>query len=118
VLDGEGGSNFLVGGNGNDTFLVNDLYAKRPSWTTMEGFHVGDAATIWGLTPNDFQLSWLDNGGAAGHTGLTLYATSARKPEIAVTIAGASIADISSGRLDVQFGTVSGQNYMEINRLG
>jgi Ca2+-binding RTX toxin-like protein len=117
VLDGEGGSNFLVGGSGNDTFFVNDLNAKVPSWTTMEGFHKGDAATIWGLTPKDFQLAWLDNGGAAGHTGLTLYATSASKPEIAVTIAGASVADISSHRLAVQFGTVNSMNYMEINRL-
>ncbi len=28
TLDGEGGSNFLVGGNGNDTFYVNDLYRQ------------------------------------------------------------------------------------------
>jgi hypothetical protein len=118
VLDGEGGSNFLVGGIGNDTFLVNDLYAKVPSWTTMEGFHTGDAATIWGLTPNDFQLTWLDGGGAVGHQGLTMYATSAGKPEIAVTLAGASSADLSSGRLDVQFGKVNGMSYMDINRLG
>ncbi len=56
TLDGEGGSNFLVGGNGNDTFFVNDLDATTPSWTTIEGFHTGDAATVWGLTPEDFQL--------------------------------------------------------------
>jgi hypothetical protein len=116
ILDGEGG--FLAGGNGNDTFFVNDLYATTPSWTTMENFHTGDAATIWGLTPKDFQYAWLDSGGAAGHTGLTLYATSASKPEIAVTIAGASIVDLSSGRLVVQFGTVNNLKYMEINRLG
>jgi Ca2+-binding RTX toxin-like protein len=118
VLDGEGGSNFLVGGSGNDTFLVNDLYAKIPSWTTIEGFHTGDAATIWGLTPSDFQFAWMDNGGAAGHTGLTLYATSAGKPEIAVTIVGASVADISSSRLAVQFGTVNSMSYLEINKIG
>jgi hypothetical protein len=46
TLDGEGGSNFLVGGKGNDTFFVNDLNATVPSWTTLEGFHAGDAARI------------------------------------------------------------------------
>ena len=117
TLDGEGGSNFLVGGTGNDTFFVNDLDATTPSWTTIEGFHAGDAATIWGLTPEDFQFAWMDGGGAVGHQGLTLYATAPNKPEIAVTLAGASIADLSSGKLDVQFSKVNGANYMEINHL-
>jgi Ca2+-binding RTX toxin-like protein len=113
----DGGSNFLAGGNGNDTFFVNDLDATTPSWTTIEGFHTGDAATIWGLTPTDFQFAWMDGGGAVGHQGLTLYATAPNKPEIAITLAGASVADLSSGKLDVQFGKVNGTNYMEINHL-
>jgi Ca2+-binding RTX toxin-like protein len=122
VLDGEGGSNFLVGGQGNDTFYVNDLYATVPSWTTILGFHTGDAATVWGLTPDDFKLTWLDGGGAPGYTGLTVYATAANKPEVAVTIAGATLADKNSGHINVQFGHVTDslgrpQPYMEISRL-
>jgi hypothetical protein len=117
ILDGEGGSNFLVGGRGNDTFYVNDLYATVPSWTTIVGFHIGDAATVWGVPPDDFKLSWMDGGGAPGYTGLTLYATAAKKPEVAVTIAGATVADMHSGLINVQFGQAGGNNYMEISRL-
>ncbi len=93
--------------------------AKVPSWTTMVGMHAGDAATVWGVTPADFQLTWLDGGGAAGYTGLTLYATAANKPEVALTLAGMTTADIASGRLDVQFApqTAGHNSYMEINVL-
>ncbi len=117
VLDGEGGSNFLVGGQGNDTFFVNDLYATVPSWTTLVGFHAGDAATIWGVTPTDFQLSWMDGGGAPGYTGLTLYATSAGKPEIALTVAGATLANLHNGAITAQFGSANNTPYMEITSL-
>jgi hypothetical protein len=118
ILDGEGGSNFLAGGSGNDTFFVNDLYATTPSWTTIEGLHGGDAATVWGITPADFNLSWIGGQGAAGYTGLTLFATAAGKPEVATTLAGMTPADLTNGRLDVQYGVAStGVPYMEISDL-
>jgi AsmA family len=75
VLDGGTGSNFLVGGTGTDTFFVDDRGASADIWSTVVGFHQGDAATIWGVTPQDFNLARVDGQGAAGYTGLTLHAT-------------------------------------------
>ncbi len=105
VLDGGTGSNFLTGGSGADTFFVDDRSAMADTWSTVDNFHVGDAATIWGVTPQDFNLSWVDGQGAAGFTGLTLHATAAGKPTASLTLAGFGQADMASGRLSVRFGT-------------
>jgi Ca2+-binding RTX toxin-like protein len=112
VLDGGTGSNFLVGGTGSDTFFVDDRGAGADIWSTVAGFHTGDAATIWGVTPQDFHLAWADNQGAAGFTGLTSHATAAGNPTASLTLAGFSQADLNNGRLSVQFGTVGDSSYM------
>src|ERR1044071_2926371 len=114
VLDGGTGSNFLVGGSGTDTFFVDDRGASADIWSTVVGFHAGDAATIWGVTPQDFSLDWADGQGAAGYTGLTLHATAAGKPTASLTLAGYTQADLNNGRLSVLFGTdsASGSTYM------
>jgi serralysin len=116
VLDGGTGSNFLTGGSGADTFFVDDRAAPADIWSTVAGFHAGDAATIWGVTPQDFGLAWVDGQGAAGYTGLTLHATEAGKPIASLTLAGYSQADLNSGRLSVQFGTdpASGSAFMYV----
>ena len=101
VLDGGTGSNFLVGGNGMDTFFVDDRVAPADIWSTVVGFGAGDAATIWGVTPQDFDLAWVDGQGAAGYTGLTLHATAAGKPTASLTLAGYSQADLNNNRLSV-----------------
>ena len=115
VLDGGTGSNFLTGGSGTDTFFVDDRGPTADIWSTVSGFHAGDAATIWGVTPQDFSLTWVDGQGAAGYTGLTLHATSAGKPTASLTLAGFSQADLTSGRLSVSFGTVGGSAYMYVH---
>jgi Ca2+-binding RTX toxin-like protein len=117
VLDGGTGSNFLVGGTGADTFFVDDRAASADIWSTVVAFHQADAATIWGVTPQDFNLAWVDGQGAAGYTGLTLHATKPSAPTASLTLAGYSQADIASGRLTVQFGTdtASGSSYMYIH---
>ena len=115
VLDGGTGSNFLTGGSGTDTFFVDDRSASADIWSTVIGFHAGDAATIWGVTPQDFSLTWVDGQGATGYTGLTLHATSAGKPTASLTLAGFSQADMTSGRLSVSFGTVGGSAYMYVH---
>ena len=71
VLDGGTGSNFLTGGSGADTFFVDDRGHAADIWSTVNNFHAGDAATIWGITPQDYSLDWVDGQGAAGYTGLT-----------------------------------------------
>ena len=120
VLDGCTGSNFLTGGSGADTFFVDDRAAPADIWSTVAGFHAGDAATIWGVTPQDFGLAWVDGQGAAGYTGLTLHATAAGKPIASLTLAGYSQADLNSGRLSVQFGTdtASGSAFMYVQGNG
>jgi beta-glucanase (GH16 family) len=117
VLDGSTGSNFLTGGSGNDTFFVDDRGPTADIWDTVNNFHVGDAATIWGVTPQDFGLNWVDGQGASGYTGLTLHATESGAPTASLTLVGYTTADLQSGRLSVSFGTdpASGSNYMYVH---
>ena len=107
VLDGGTGSNFLTGGNGFDTFFVDDRGASADIWSTVNGFHSGDAATIWGVRPSDFNLSWVDGQGATGYTGLTLHATASGVPTASLTLVGLSSGDLTNGRLTVTYGTTA-----------
>jgi len=99
VLDGGTGSNFLVGGTGADTFFVDARNAPSDTWSTVVGFHSGDAATLFGVSQATDRLDWSDNGGAVGATGLTLHAYAAGKPPASITLAGFSQADLASGKL-------------------
>jgi phospholipase/lecithinase/hemolysin len=124
VVDGGTGSNFLTGGSGTDTFFVDDRGLTFAIWSTVNNFHSGDAATIWGVTPSDFDLSWVDGQGATGYTGLTLHATAAGVPTASLTLAGLTSADLTNGKLTVSFGTtaasggVPGSTYMYIHDNG
>ena len=115
VLDGGTGSNFLTGGSGTDTFFVDDRGAGAAIWSTVVGFHKGDAATIWGVSQAD-ALNWSDNQGTAGFTGLTLHASAPDRPTASLTLSGFSQTDLANGRLSVAFGTdaASGSNYMYV----
>jgi hypothetical protein len=120
TLDASGRSNFLVGGGGNDTFFLNDLYSTTPIWNTLLNFHTGDAVTVWGVTPADFSTSWMDNEGAGntGYTGLTMHVTAPGKPAELLTFVGLTTADLSNGHLARQYGTAStGVPYLEISHL-
>jgi hypothetical protein len=116
ILDGGTGSNFLSGGSGTDTFFVDDRGATADTWSTVANFHVGDVATIWGITPSTFTLNWVDDEGAAGYTGLTLHASATGRATASVSLAGYTTADLNNGRLTVEFGTdpASGSTYMDI----
>jgi len=121
VLDGSIGSNFLTGGTGDDTFFVDDRGPTSALWDTVNNFHPGDAATIWGVTPNDFDLSWVDGQGATGYTGLTLHATAPGVPTASLTLVGFLSANLTNGMLTVSFGTtaatggVPGSTYMNVH---
>ncbi len=117
VLDGGTGSNFLSGGSGTDTFFVDDRSASADIWSTVSGFHDGDAATIWGVAPRDFGLAWMDGQGTPGFTGLTLRATAPGQPTASLTLTGYTSADLGDGRLSVSFGTdpASGSAYMYVH---
>jgi len=121
VLDGSTGSNFMVGGTGNDTFFVDDRGPTSDIWSTVVNFHRGDAATIFGVTPQTFAFSWVDGQGAVGYTGLTLHATATGVPTASVTLPGFTTGDLSNGKLGISFGTtaasngVAGSTYMYVH---
>jgi hypothetical protein len=117
TLDATGGSNFLVGGSGNDTFFLNDFNPTAPIWSTLVNFHAGDAATVWGVTAADFSIDWAAGQGAPAYSGLTAHVTAAGKPAEYLTLAGMGMADLSNGHLAVQYGNVNGTPYMEISHL-
>ena len=104
VLDGSTGSNFLVGGSGDDTFFVDDRGPSADIWSTVSNFHAGDSATIFGITQSGFDTSWVDGQGATGFAGLTLHVTAAGHPTASLTLAGFSTADMSDGRISTSFG--------------
>ena len=107
ILDGGTNSNFLVGGaagSGTDTFFVDARGAGSDVWSTISGFHAGDAVTLFGITPASKAIAWVDNEGAPGATGLTLHATEAGAPQVSFTLAGYTTADLSNGRLGVTYG--------------
>jgi Ca2+-binding RTX toxin-like protein len=107
VLNGSTGSSFLYGGTGDDTFFLDDRNPPAGStiWSTVVGFHSGDNATVWGVTPSDFTLSWVNGQGAAGYTGLTLHAAASGAPGALLTLAGLTSADLSNGALTISYGT-------------
>lgn len=116
VLDGGGGSNFLVGGyTSRDTFFVDGRGAAADVWSTVANFHKGDAVTLFGVTSSG-ALDWQDGQGAAGFTGLTLHAAGPGRPVVSMTLAGYARADLANGRLAVSFGRdpASGSDYMLI----
>ena len=104
VLDGGTGSNFLVGGAGNDTFFIDNRNETAVTWSTVANFHSGDAATLWGLTPQNVAMQWLDEQGAIGHQGLTLAITGPGRPNVNLTLSGYTTTDLSNGRLSTVFG--------------
>ncbi len=120
VLDGSTGSNFLTGGTGDDTFFIDDRGPTSDIWGTCNNFHSGDGATVWGVTPSEFTLSWVNGQGAGGYTGLTLHASAPGKPTASLTLVGYSSAELNNGKLTVSFGTtttiagVPGSFYMHI----
>jgi V8-like Glu-specific endopeptidase len=115
VLDGGAGSNFLTGGSGTDTFFVDDRNATADIWSTVNNLHAGDAATIWGVTPQDHSLTWVDGQGAVGYTGLTLHATAPGAPTASLTLVGFTQSDLNDGRLSVSYGSSNGSSYMYVH---
>ena len=116
MLDGSAGSNFLVGGTGDDTFFVDDQSSSGDIWSTVANFHAGDAATIFGITQSGFTATWVDGQGATGYTGLTLHVTAPGAPAASLSLAGFSTADLSDGRISTTWGTeADGTPYLYVH---
>jgi Ca2+-binding RTX toxin-like protein len=121
VLDGSTGSNFLTGGNGDDTFFLDDRSQPEDVFSTIVNFHSGDNATIFGVNATDFAVNELDNQGAAGALGLDFAFTAPGHANANIVLAGYSTADLSTGRLTLTYGTtqdlpgVPGSQYLNIH---
>ena len=116
VVDAGAGSNFLAGGTGRDTFFLDDRAPGGPIWSTVTGFHAGDSATVFGIDPATAVLSWTDNEGAPGDTGLTLHAAAPGRPVASLTLAGFTTADLA-GRVQAGFGGTGADQFLNVRAV-
>ena len=113
VVDAGPGSNFIVGGTGDDTFFLVGR-TDAVTWDTVTGFHPGDMVTLFGFHPGVSTYYWTEVDGAAGYTGRTLHADLAGNGQVtaSLTFAGHSAADMASWA--VTTGTVGGVDYLAV----
>lgn len=122
VVDAGGGSNFLTGAAGFDTFFLDARNIPAASsaagpvpgaiWDTIEQFGAGDAATLFGVGPGT-AFSWQRDGGAVGHTGLTLHAIKPNGSAASLTLAGID----NGSHLQLSFGQTGGANYLYVKAV-
>ncbi len=109
VLDGGGGSNFLVGATGadggSDTFFV-DGRGGAETWSTVVNFHQGDQATIFGFHAGTSTLPFTASDGAAGYTGLTIH--SEVNGSGTGTLTSLTFAGIDQATADAHFSITTG----------
>jgi hypothetical protein len=118
VLDSYANSSFLTNGSGIDQDYLNIRNLTQNGWSTVANFGAGDNVTVWGVTPDDFALQWIgDTQGAPGATGLTgmFVPTADGQPELGITLAGFTMADLSNGRLSVGYNSIDGTPYASIH---
>ena len=121
ILDGSSGSNFLIGGKGNDTFYMDDRGPTSPVFSTIVNFHAGDNATVWGVNASDFKLVTLENQGAVGALGLDFVFTAPGHLDTSFVLAGYTGTDLINGRLTTSYGTtpnlpgLPGSSYLAIH---
>ncbi len=113
VVDAGPGSNFIVGGTGNDTFFLDGTHGAV-TWDTIQGFHPGDMMTLFGFNAGTSGYVWADAEGAAGYTGRTIHADLAGTGGVtaSLTFAGTTAAD--TDRYVISTGTVGGVNYLAV----
>ncbi len=113
VVDAGPGSNFVVGGTGDDTFFLDGTHGAV-TWDTIQGFHPGDMMTLFGFHAGISGFVWADGEGAAGYTGRTIHADLAGAGGVtaSLTFAGTTAADTS--RYVISTGTVGGVDYLAV----
>ena len=123
VLDGGTGSNFLTGGDGNDTFFT-DARSTAVVWNTIQNFHAGDAATLWGFVAGTSSYHWdTAISGAANAQGATLRGNivggtgrTGDGVDASITFAGLSVAQAQ--QLTITTGTAQAGSYLYITNPG
>ncbi len=115
VVDAGKGSNFLIGGTGDDVFFL-DGRSDAVTWNTIVGFNRGDIATLFGFGPTS-SYWWDESDGAPGYTGRTLRSDlhNAGHPTASITFAGADRSVTDTYALTT--GQIGGIDYMTIFAL-
>jgi Ca2+-binding RTX toxin-like protein len=85
-LDGGAGSNLLIGGSGTDAFST--ILDSANAWTTIDHFHPGDTAVIWGFIPGVSIGGWAGEEGRDGLQGETLSIASGLGNQENITFSG------------------------------
>ena len=117
VLDGGLGSNFLVGGDGIDTFFV-DARGSGNTWSTLVNFHAQDTVTLWGFDLGKSVYSWDESSGAAGAQGATLRADTKGVGQIDASITFAGLTLDQAKKLQVSTGVQPGGQYLYLSNPG
>ena len=119
VLDGGGGSNFLVGADGSDggtdQFFV-DASGPDVTWNTLVNFHPGDSVTIWAFQQGVSAESWTASAGVPGNQGATLNFTMAgSRTGLDASLTFASITQqVAMTKFTMSAGTENERSYVEI----
>jgi len=113
VVDAGPGSNFLVGGTGDDTFFL-DGRGGAVTWDTVVGFHPGDMVTMFGFHVGVSGYTWADADGAAGYTGRTIHADLAGTGGITASLTFAGMTAADTDRYAITTGTVGGADYLAV----
>jgi uncharacterized repeat protein (TIGR01451 family) len=116
VVDAGPGSNFIVGGTGDDTFFLNGSQGAV-TWDTITGFHPGDAVTLFGFHAGTSSFAWTDAEGAAGYTGRTIHADLAGDGGITASLTFAGTTAVDTGGYAVTTGTVCGVDYLAVTAV-
>jgi len=113
VVDAGPGSNFIVGGTGDDTFFLNGSQGAV-TWDTITGFHPGDMVTLFGFHAGTSSFAWTDAEGAAGYTGRTIHADLAGDGGITASLTFAGTTAANTDGYAVTTGTVGGVDYLAV----
>ncbi|KAA5607967.1 hypothetical protein [Rhodovastum atsumiense] len=110
VIDAGRGSNWLVGGSGNDVFFET-ASPGQATWNTIVNFHPGDMVTIWDFHTGG-SMDWHDGMGARDYEGLTLVALNSNGIGCSVTLAGLTNVDLK--HIKYTTGNTGGHDYIQI----
>ena len=116
VVDAGPGSNFIVGGTGDDTFFLNGSQGAV-TWDTITGFHLGDTVTLFGFHTGTSSLAWMDAEGAVGYTGRTIHADLAGNGGITASLTFAGTTAVDTNGYAVTTGTVGGVDYLAVTAV-
>lgn len=116
VVDAGPGSNFIVGGAGNDTFFLNGSQGAV-TWDTINGFHPGDTVTLFGFHAGTSSFAWADVEGATGYTGRTIHADLAGNGGITASLTFAGTTATDTDGYAITTGTVGGVDYLAVTAM-